>query len=298
MTNLTHQQARETIQQAYLPEDEREALRQHLAGCAECRAYAAMHIHLLRETPPATGRARPTPAQRDAILSAAGRRTFVNNPLRPLVSLAGLAALALVVLALLAVPPTRAALMSFFARVGAINIFIDETAPTVVPPTAEPSTPQLPAPEAREVGHSLALIDLGEPTTVAEANQRLGFAPRLPAALGEPDEVYLHRDVDLPAVTLVWRGADGKPLSLTQIGVAEFARKMVSEGGVQETTVNGAAAMWLPGPHTLLLFGDWQPNPIPITSNVLIWAGDGYTYRLEGDLTLEEAVAIAESVGQ
>ena len=251
----------------------------------------------------------PTPAIIDSVrlrgLTADGRRPTAVSPSgsgRPSAvgrRLAwGLAALALVVLALLAVPPTRAALMSFFARVGAINIFIDETAPTVVPPTAEPSTPQLPAPEAREVGHSLALIDLGEPTTVAEANQRLGFAPRLPAALGEPDEVYLHRDVDLPAVTLVWRGADGKPLSLTQIGVAEFARKMVSEGGVQETTVNGAAAMWLPGPHTLLLFGDWQPNPIPITSNVLIWAGDGYTYRLEGDLTLEEAVAIAESVGQ
>ena len=59
MTNLTHQQARETIQQAYLPEDEREALRQHLADCAECRAYAAMHVRLHQQLPVA-GRARPT----------------------------------------------------------------------------------------------------------------------------------------------------------------------------------------------------------------------------------------------
>ena len=60
MTNLTHQQACEAIQQTYLPEDEREALRQHLIECPECRAYAAMHINLLRETPPAAGPRPPS----------------------------------------------------------------------------------------------------------------------------------------------------------------------------------------------------------------------------------------------
>lgn len=207
----------------------------------------------------------------------------------------GLAVLALVALALLAVPPTRAALLSLFARVGAIDIFIDESAPPAPPPTAVPATPPTEAAASSAV-HSLALATLGEPATAAEAAQRLGFAPRVPAALGEPDELYLHRDVDLPAVTLVWRGPDGAPLSLTQIAVAEFARKMVSEGGVQETTVNGATAMWLLGPHRLLLFGDGPPNAGLITSNVLIWASDGFTYRLEGDLTLAEARRIAESV--
>ena len=54
--------------------------------------------------------------------------------------------------------------------------------------------------------------------------------------------------------------------------------------------------MWLPGPHTLLLFGDGASNPIPIASNVLIWVSDGFTFRLEGDLTLAEARPIAESV--
>lgn len=244
----------------------------------------------------------PTPP----LAAAVGRRRRAAQPVarRPAATgrrLAwGLAVLVLVALALLAVPQTRAALLSFFARVGAIEIFIDEAAPTAEPtavptpappPTTEPSTASTTA-----VGHSLALAALGEPTTLVDAAQRIGFTPRIPAALGEPDEVYLHRDVDLPAVTLVWRGPDGAPLSLTQIAIAEFARKMVSQGGVRETTVNGAVAMWLSGPHMLLLFGDGPSNPIPITSNVLIWAGDGYTYRLEGELTLEEAVAIAESL--
>ena len=207
----------------------------------------------------------------------------------------GLVGLALVALALRAAPPTRAAILSFFARVGAIDIFIDENAPPAPLPTAVPATP-LTATPVDSVGHSLSLIALGEPTTAAEAARRLGFTPRVPAALGKPDELYLHHDVDLPAVTLVWRGPDGAPLSLTQIAIAEFARKIVSEGGVRETTVNGATAMWLPGPHRLLLFGDGPPNAGLIASNVLIWVSDGFTFRLEGDVTLAEARRIAESV--
>lgn len=209
---------------------------------------------------------------------------------------------ALLALASLAVPQTRAAVLSFFARVGVIEIFIDETAPTPRPTTAPalmPTTAPVagatrPMPDS--VPSALALIDLGEPTTLEDAAQQLRITPQLPAVLGEPDEVYLHRGVDLPAVTLVWRGLDGEPLSLTEIAIAGYARKMVGEDGVRETTVSGAVAMWLPGPHTLHLFGDWQPNPIPITSSVLIWAGNGYTYRLEGNLTLAEAQRIAESV--
>jgi len=35
---------------------------------------------------------------------------------------------------------------------------------------------------------------------------------------------------------------------------------------------------------------------MPVTSPVLIWQQDGITYRLEGDLTLDEARRIAESL--
>ena len=236
-------------------------------------------------TPPlaATGRQPATPAAGGRALPGGCRLGW------------GLAVLALVALAMLIAPPTRAAILSFFARVGAIDIFIDENAPPVPLPTAVPATPHTATP-VDSVGHSLSLIALGEPTTAAEAARRLGFTPRVPAALGKPDELYLQHDVDLPAVTLVWRGPDGAPLSLTQIAIAEFARKIVSEGGVRETTVNGATAMWLPGPHRLLLFGDGPPNAGLIASNVLIWVSDGFTFRLEGDVTLAEARRIAESV--
>ena len=225
--------------------------------------------------------------------SGGGRRSAVGRRLAWALLLVAFAA------ALLAAPPTRAAILAFFARVGAIEIFVDETAPTAAPFTPAPTPTALPATVtgAGEVNHSLSLLDLGQPTTLEEAGQRVGFTPRLPAALGEPDEVYYHR-VDLPAVTFVWRGPDGAPLSLTQIGVAEFARKLVGEGNVEDTTVNDAPAVWLTGPHGLQLLGDRPPGALLITSNVLIWVQDGFTYRLEGDLTLEKAVAIAESVGE
>ena len=175
--------------------------------------------------------------------------------------------------ALLAAPTTRAAILAFFARVGAIEIFVDETAPTAAPSTPAPPT-ALPAAAptgagtaSHTVAHSLSLFDLGQPTTLAEAGQRVGFTPHLPTALGEPDEVYHHR-VDLPAVTYVWREPDGAPLSLTQIGVAEFARKLVGEGNVEDTTVNDAPAVWLTGPHGLQLLGDRPPGALLITSNV------------------------------
>ncbi len=199
--------------------------------------------------------------------------------------------LALLALGLLAVPATRAALLSFFARVGAIEIFIDETAPTLTASTLPASTPET-------VAHSLSLIDLGAPATLAEAVRQAHFTPELPAALGAPDEVYTHPGVDLPAITLVWRPDDGPPLSLTAIAESEFAHKIVATTAVEEVAVGDETGLWLAGPHQLQLLGDWQgPNRLLITSNVLIWVHGGITYRLEGDLSQAEAVAIAVSLG-
>lgn len=211
--------------------------------------------------------------------------------------------LALVAAAAFAVPQTRAALLSLFARVGAIDIFIDETAPpaspTAQPPTGAPAilppATATPRPTIAPAAHSLELFELGEPSTLAEARRLADFPLVVPAALGEPDEVYVHRGIDLPAVTLVWRG-EGELLSLTEIGVEEFANKFVHDEAVTEVDVSGRPAVWLKGPHRLQLMGNWQENELLIESNVLIWAADGVTYRLEGDLPEAEMIAIAESL--
>ena len=270
-------------------------------------------------TPPLTGgRTGALPAAGGRRRPAAGRRSGRGSwsaVIRP-----AFIALLLLVAALLAVPATRAALVSFLARVGAIEIFSDETAPTPAPPPATPTplprpttapagaaaaratarpsaTAQPTATPEGMVAHSLALIALGQPTTLAEAERLVGFTPGLPAALGAPDEVYHHRGVDLPALTLVWRPSDGPPLSLTAIGVAEFGRKFVAGAAVTEVAVGETTGYWLEGPHHLQLLGFGQDTqPILIASNVLIWVQDGITYRLEGDLTRDEALAIAASL--
>lgn len=91
MTSLTHEQAREYIQQGQ--HEDLPALRQHLATCDECRAYATMHAYLLRELPVRNARAHPTIEQRAAILASAGNGLGLPRFWRPLVSAGGVAAM-------------------------------------------------------------------------------------------------------------------------------------------------------------------------------------------------------------
>jgi hypothetical protein len=254
----------------------------------------AIRLPTTDHRPQTTGRSRPSSADRS-----------------PLVRRLAWALLIIVLLvgSLLAVPQTRAALLSLFARIGAINIFIDEIAPT--PPTASPtalpptdapaavppmSVTVTPRPTAAPAAHSIELFALGEPSTLDEARRLAGFPLTVPAALGDPDEVYVHRGIDLPAVTLVWREEGSAPLSLTEIGVEEFANKFVHDEEVRAVDVNGRPAVWLEGPHRIQLLGNWRASELLIDSNVLIWAADGVTYRLEGNLAEDEMVAIAESL--
>lgn len=200
--------------------------------------------------------------------------------------------IALLAAATFAIPQTRAAVLSLFARVGAIDIFIDDAAPTQSPaPTNLPPTATNGA-----VEHSLALFELGEPVALDEARRRVGFELALPNALDEPDEAYVHRGDFPPAVTLVWHDEDGAPLSLTAIGAEAFAMKMVVEEGVRWIEVGDHEAVWLEGPHRLQLLGYPEQEGLLIESNVLIWAAGGVTYRLEGALSEADMVAIAESM--
>jgi hypothetical protein len=68
---------------------------------------------------------------------------------------------------------------------------------------------------------------------------------------------------------------------------------------IEEVTVSGAPALWIVGDHPLYFVGngriDMQPARI-VEGHVLIWQRDGVTYRLESELGLEEAVALAESI--
>ena len=253
----------------------------HDTGWEQAVAQMARHFEYPATPDIAAGRRHTTD---HGPQTTAGRRSAVAGRLAWAALL-----IAVLLVGALAVPQTRAALMSLFARIGAIDIFIDETAPPVTPDDLKPTT----APDLT-VSHSTALIALGQATTMDEARRLSDFPLVVPTALGEPDEVYSHTGP--PATTFVWRGEGDELLSLTEIGIAEFAMKLVGEEGARHIVVGGRPAVWIEGPHTVQLLGYMEAGSLLIASNVLIWADDEVTYRLEGDLSEREMVAIAESL--
>lgn len=237
------------------------------------------------------------------------------RPARPLASQPRLAwALVLAVLligGLMAVPQVRAAVLQVL-RVGAVTIFVAESTPTptalstAVPATAQPglavTLPATAAPAASPTPATLtgSLPNLAGAVTLAEAQAQVGFPLRLPTYppdLGPPDRVF-HQDRLNALVVLLWLEPDRPQeirLALYLVEGEDFGIKK-EVGLVQETTVNGATAIWVEGPHMLQL-RDGRLEPwYFIEGNVLIWFDGRVTYRLESGLSLAEAVRIAESL--
>jgi hypothetical protein len=69
----------------------------------------------------------------------------------------------------------------------------------------------------------------------------------------------------------------------------------LSTGTVTDTVVDGNRAFWVTGASELTIFDGRSTESRP-TGNVLIWQQDGIGFRLESALTMDEAIAIAESL--
>ena len=214
------------------------------------------------------------------------------------------AALCLLVIlgGLLAVPRVRAALVEYL-QIGAVRIFLIEPtpSPTSSPPTTTPERPTAtPRPSPTPIA---SLMDLAGETTLAEAEKETDFSIRLPtypADLGSPDHVFFQM-IGGPVVVLVWLDPDQPGqvrFSLQELGPGTFAEKG-NPGLVRETHVNGQRAIWAEGPYMLQFR---RGNSLEydlrrlVEGHVLIWTEGGVTYRLETDLSLEEAVQVAESL--
>ena len=175
---------------------------------------------------------------------------------------------------------------------------------------------EVPAPEPSQVG---APLRLGRQVTLDEAQAAVDFPLRIPTAVGfdPPDEIYL-LDKDYSAmVSFVYPAAPGLPAS-DQTGVGalltqfrgEADRGMIEKGlpddGAQAThlkavSVGGEPGFWISGaPHAFFVVcygaGDCRQEWYRLAGNVLLWEQDGVTLRLESALSLEDALAIAESV--
>lgn len=173
-----------------------------------------------------------------------------------------------------AVPPARSAILRFFHLEGVTVERVDT----------------LPAGPARSLGKSL-----GEPMSLAAAEQRLGFRFLLPAGASPTRARVVGR---LGTVLLAHGGA---PLLLSEYRgqVFEVMKKVVGPSTtVAEVDVDHVPGIWVEGATHFLYFGRTgavSELPIVVHGNVLFWQHDGVICRLQGRIGLREAIRIAES---
>jgi hypothetical protein len=212
-------------------------------------------------------------------------------------AVAGLAVILLAAAVLAASPGTREAVAR---RLGLRGVGVQIGGP---PPPTVTTTP----------GTRLDL-GLGKRVTLAEARRRVGFPVLVPAAggFGRPDAVFVNEAVPAGGrVDLVYRARPGLPASqFTDAGLLitqfrgqvepDFLKKVTGAGMVQLVTVGGEPGYFFSGePHFFSYqdsTGQFREEQTRLAGNTLIWQRGDLTLRLEGQLSMKEALRIAESM--
>ncbi|HEV8559651.1 MAG TPA: hypothetical protein VGR06_25215 [Actinophytocola sp.] len=176
-------------------------------------------------------------------------------------------------------PPVRAAVLHLL-RFAGIE-FSSESAP---PPSTLPTTVTLP----------------GERTVDLPTAQRLSrFPVSVPEALGTPEKVLLADGTPPRIVSLIYRGGTVR-LDEFDGRLDQALFKKISGGdGVQWVQVGEDFGVWVDRPHEVVYVdreGKYHTESARLSAKTLIWTAGDVTLRLEGDFTLDEALAVAKSV--
>lgn len=209
------------------------------------------------------------------------------------------AAVVIVLAALLAYPPSREAIA------GWVNLH-----------TGIQRVQHVPTPSPLPSGPLGKRLGLGEPTTLGAAQSHISWHIAVPSSLGQPDETYLQTPPlgqVQGEVTLVYSARLGIPVS-GQTGVSvlvtevrgkvdrNFFAKMLGPGTrLEEVNVNGHAGYWIAGePHVFIFLdadGNFRDETTRLATNTLIFDNNGTIVRIEGNLTKDQALQIAASMG-
>ena len=245
-------------------------------------------------------RLRPSPLRLQQPLPAGegkGRARFISRRLAW-----SLTVILIFFSSLMLIPPVRAAVIEFI-QIGVVRILQGE--PTQVAPPNEEFPATMSPVTATPAVTSQPLIPLLErlagETTLEEAQQTVDYPillPSYPPDLGRPERVFV-QDADGDMTILVWIDPQQPGdilMSLHIVPPGSWAIEKVDPALVQETTVNGRRAIWAVGPYPLRFSNGNLDFVRMIDGRVLIWTDGDITYRLETDLSLEEAIKIAESL--
>jgi hypothetical protein len=179
----------------------------------------------------------------------------------------------------LAVPDARSSILRFF-HLGAATVERVDT---------------LPPAERRPL-----VAGLGPARSRAEAERVAGSPIVLPPfAHGAPSRYYARNGL----IATSFR-SNGKLVLLAELSGQQlgFTKKFASPGtDVQPAEVSGAySGLWLSGaPHVIVWAspdGTTREIATRLVGNVLIWETQSRTYRLEGDLSREAAIALAGQI--
>jgi Domain of unknown function (DUF4367) len=214
---------------------------------------------------------------------------------------------------LMLIPPARAAIIEFI-QIGIVRIFPRAGEPTPESTSTPPSLPQVPltatpfamapvtaTPAAPSSDLIPVLGQIAGETSLADAQKRVSYPillPTHPPDLGEPDYVFV-QDADGLMTILVWldpQHADRVLMSLHFIPAGSWQIDKTQPQVIDVTRVHGGRAIWVIGPYPLRLYNGELEFTRLIMGHVLIWEQGDITYRLETDLSMEEAVKIAESL--
>ena len=168
--------------------------------------------------------------------------------------------------------------------------------------------PRLPTPSTSPTGGNVGeRLDLGSRTTLVEAGRSAGFRPLVPAALGEPDEVYYR--ADSRTVTLLYRPRPDLPVATDpEVGalVMEASAsvdersfgKIFDRSRVEPLQVNGGPGFWISGvPHAFFFYtSSGQTDTFRLAGDVLIWNQAGRVIRIESGLSRQRALDVAGTV--
>lgn len=216
----------------------------------------------------------PTPDVTTAVLNRLDAPTPRRRVPRlvPRLITAAIAALLAIAAAMVVSPAVRAAVFDLL-RIGGVEIHQNEPAPPT--PTVE-----TPLPGERDV-------------SLTEAREIVDFTLRLPADLGEPDAI---RVTDDRVVTLAYGDVR---IDQFDGGLGPSFEKFTAAEDVHRVSVGDRPGIWVDRPHVVLYsddHGTTHEETARLAGSTLIWEDDGVTYRVEGDLTEAEALAVAESL--